>query len=47
VGFRLPGLHLGIFAPRESNRTHFANPADLRGGLSLVLRVPDVDQART
>lgn len=46
VAFRLPGLHLGIFAPRASNRPDFANPADLRGGLSLVMRVPDVDQAR-
>ena len=46
VAFRLPGLHLGLFAPRESNRSHFENPAGLRGGLSLVMRVPDVDQAR-
>lgn len=46
VGFRLPGLHLGIFAPRAENRPDFANPSDLRGSLSLVLRVPDVDRAR-
>lgn len=47
VAFRLPGLHLGIFDPRESDRQHFENPSYLRGGLSLVIRVPDVDRART
>jgi len=45
VAFRMPGLHLGIFEPRQDNRPEFINSADLRGGLSLVLRVPDLDLA--
>jgi len=46
VAFRMTGLHLGIFEPRLDNRPEFINSADLRGRLSLVLRVPDLDLAR-
>jgi predicted enzyme related to lactoylglutathione lyase len=47
VAFHLPGLHLGIFEPRASNRPEFLNPADGHSSLNLVLRVPHVEQART
>lgn len=46
VAFHLPGLRLGIFEPRTSNRPEFVNPPDGRSSLNLVLRVPNVDQAR-
>lgn len=46
AAFRPPGLHLGIFAPNGANRSEFANPPGVGGGLSLVLGVADVDRAR-
>ncbi|HRP08322.1 MAG TPA: VOC family protein [Gemmatimonadales bacterium] len=42
VEFHLPGLRLGIFSPRESHRDEFAGAS---GALSLVLAVPDIEQA--
>jgi hypothetical protein len=45
VAFRLPGLHLGIFRPREATAADFRNRPDRCGGLSLVLQVPRLEPA--
>jgi catechol 2,3-dioxygenase-like lactoylglutathione lyase family enzyme len=46
VAFHLPGLRLALFKPRATHTALFRNPPDRRSGLSLVLRVPNVEQAR-
>lgn len=38
--FQLPGLRLGIFRPKETNRQEFANSAE--SGMSLCLEVKDL-----
>jgi hypothetical protein len=45
VAFHLPGLRLALFKPRATHTAFFRNPPDQRSGLSLVLRVPNVEQA--
>lgn len=41
--FQLPGLRLGIFQPKASNREEFANSA--QSGMSLCLEVTDIEIA--
>lgn len=41
--FRLSGLRLGIFKPKQSNQQEFANSA--RSGMSLCLEVEDLEAA--
>jgi predicted enzyme related to lactoylglutathione lyase len=41
--FQLSGLRLGIFQPKESNRSEFSNSA--RSGMSLCLEVGDLEEA--
>jgi hypothetical protein len=45
VAFHLPGLRLALFKPRATHTAFFLNSPDRRSGLSLVLRVPNVEQA--
>jgi predicted enzyme related to lactoylglutathione lyase len=41
--FQLPGLRLGIFKPKASNRAKFTNSA--QSGMSLCLEVKDIETA--
>ena len=45
VAFHLPGLRLAVFKPRAAHTAFFRNPPDRHSGLSLVLRVPNVERA--
>ncbi|NJK76088.1 MAG: VOC family protein [Oscillatoriales cyanobacterium RU_3_3] len=41
--FQLPGLRLGIFKPKDSHKSEFANRA--KTGMSLCLEVSDIETA--
>ncbi|MEG4328500.1 VOC family protein, partial [Microcoleus sp. herbarium5] len=41
--FQLPGLRLGIFKPKDSHKSEFANRA--KTGISLCLEVSDIETA--
>ena len=41
--FQLPGLRLGIFKPKESNKSEFASRS--KTGMSLCLEVSDIENA--
>ncbi|MGL5059203.1 MAG: VOC family protein [Microcoleus sp.] len=41
--FQLPGLRLGIFKPKDSHKSEFANRA--KTGISLCLEVSDLESA--